>query len=345
MRREAGAALGDRGDVRGRGAAAAADDRDAVALDELAERLGERLGLLGEDRLAVGALERQAGVRDAVDGQARVLAEEADRVAHVLGAGRAVQADHVDLQRLERRQDRVDVGAEQHLAAVGQQADRALDRHGAAGRLERLARAEDRGLDLEDVLRGLDDDEVGAALDEPARLLLEDRDELGEADLAERRVVGGGEVAGRADRAGDEAVLADGAARDLDGLDVDLERVVGEAPLVELQAAGLEGVGLDDLGARGDHRRVHALDDVGPVEDERLVALAGEPAVVGGGEVDLLERRAHAAVEHDDTLANGGKVVTRHSPQASRKSGNLDTGVSRHEGSRNDRRPPDGGRR
>ncbi len=48
-----------------------------------------------------------------------------------------------------------------------------------------------------------------------AGLLLEDRDELAEADLAERRVVGGGEVAGRADRAGDEAVLADRRAGDL----------------------------------------------------------------------------------------------------------------------------------
>ena len=60
--------LGDRLDVRGRRAAAAADDRHAVALDELAEHVRERLGLLGEDRLAVRALERQAGVGDAVDG-------------------------------------------------------------------------------------------------------------------------------------------------------------------------------------------------------------------------------------------------------------------------------------
>ena len=36
----------------------------------------------------------------------------------------------------------------------------------------------------------------------------------------------------------------------------------------------LEGVGLDDLGAGLDHRGVDALDHVGAVEDERLVALA-----------------------------------------------------------------------
>ena len=46
--------LADRRDVLRRRAAAAADDADAVALDVLAERLGERLGLGGEDRLAVG---------------------------------------------------------------------------------------------------------------------------------------------------------------------------------------------------------------------------------------------------------------------------------------------------
>ena len=38
------------------------------------------------------------------------------------------------------------------------------------------------GLDLEDVLRGLDDDQVDAALEQAARLLLEDGDQLAEAD-------------------------------------------------------------------------------------------------------------------------------------------------------------------
>ena len=171
-RRAAADALDERADVLGRRAAAAADDRDAVALDELAERVRERVGLLGEDRLAVRPLVRDARVRDALDRHRAELAEEADRVAHVLGAGRAVQADDVDAERLERRQHGRDVGAEQHLAAVRQQRDRGLDRHRAARLGERLARAEDGGLDLEDVLRRLDDQQVRAAVDQalaPAR--------------------------------------------------------------------------------------------------------------------------------------------------------------------------------
>ena len=110
--------------------------------------------------------------------QRRVLAEEADRVAHVLGTGRAVQPDHVDVERDERGQHGLDVGAEQHLAALRQQRYGSLDRQRAAGLLERFAGAEDRRLDLEDVLRGLDDDQVGAALDQALGLLGEDLDEL-----------------------------------------------------------------------------------------------------------------------------------------------------------------------
>jgi hypothetical protein len=215
----------------------------------------------------------------------------------------------VDAQGLERREHGVDVGAQQHLAAVGQQRDAGLDRDRAPERLERLARAEDGGLDLQDVLGGLDDDEVRAALDEPACLLLEHGDQLAEGDLAQRRVVGGGQMAGGADRARDEVVLADRLARDLRRALVDLQGVLAQAPLLELQARGLEAVGLDDLGTRLDHRLVQRLDDVRAVQDERLVALALKPAVVGGRQVVLLQGRAHRAVEDHDALANGGQVV------------------------------------
>ncbi len=299
-------AVDDRADVVGRGAAAAAHDADAVALDELLEGVRQRLGLLGEDRLAVRALERDAGVGDAVHRHRAVIAQVADRVAHVLGSGRAVQPDHVHVERGEGGEHRLDVGAEQHLAAVGQQRDRALERQRLAGRLERLAGAEDRGLDLQDVLRGLDDDQVRAAVDQALGLLSEDLDQLGEGDLAQGGVVGGGQVPGRADRAGHEPLIAHGLACDLGGLLVDLQRVVGQAPLLELDPAGLEGVCLDHLGPRFDHRGVDALDHVGAVQDKRLVALALEAHVVLLRQVELLEGRAHAAVEDDDPGVDRG---------------------------------------
>jgi hypothetical protein len=131
-------------------------------------------------------------------------------------------------------------------------------------------------------------------------------------------------VAGRTDRAGDEALVADRLTGDLGGAPVDLERVLGQAPLVELEAAGLEGVGLDDLGAGLDHRRVDALDDVGPVEDQRLVALAGKAAVVLGGQVELLQGGAHAAVEDDDAAADCLEVVAHAAANANSDSANLD---------------------
>ena len=137
-------------------------------------------------------------------------------------------------------------------------------------------------------------------------------DELAEGDVAERRVVGRGEVARRADRAGDEAVGADGLARDLRRLDVDLHRVLGEAPLLELQAAGLEGVGLHDLGAGLDHRGVQALDDVRAVEHEHLVRTAGKLVVVLERQVPHLERRAHPAVEDDDTFTGCSQVIAHY---------------------------------
>ena len=134
-------------------------------------------------------------------------------------------------------------------------------------------------------------------------------DQLGELDLAERRVVARRQEAGRADRAGDEALLAGGLARDLGRLLVDLERVVVEAPLGQLQPRGLERVGLEHLGAGVEHRGVDALDHVGAVEDEHLVAPPGQPVVVLEAEVELLERRAHAAVVDDDAVAGSRHEV------------------------------------
>ncbi len=73
----------ERGDVRGRRAAAAADRVHAEVFDERAELRRHLGGRLRIDRLAFGAHVRQARVGDDAHEAARVLDEKANRVAHV----------------------------------------------------------------------------------------------------------------------------------------------------------------------------------------------------------------------------------------------------------------------
>ena len=124
----------------------------------------------------------------------------------MLGAGRAVEADHVHPERLEDGEDGGDVGAEQHPAGDVQGHLR-LDRDGATARLERLPGAEDRCLDLEEVLGGLDEEDIDTAGEQALGLLLERCDQVAEAEPAQARVAAGGQEPGRAHAAGDEARL------------------------------------------------------------------------------------------------------------------------------------------
>ena len=74
--------------------------------------------------------------------------------------------------------------------------------------------------------------------------------------------------------------------------------------LGEHERGRAEGVGLEDVGAGSEETLVHALDDVGPRQHEVLVAaLQVGAAEVVGAEVEVLDRRAHGAVEDEDPLA------------------------------------------
>ena len=108
-----------------------------VLLDELDHRLGKGLRLQRVDRLAIH-VERQPGVGDARDRQRGVLAQVADRLAHVLRAGGAVQADHIDGQAFQDGQGGGDIGAQQH-APGGIQGDLDLDRQVDAGLAQKPA--------------------------------------------------------------------------------------------------------------------------------------------------------------------------------------------------------------
>ena len=94
-----------------RRAAAAADDADAVFLDELLERGGHRRRLERIDRVARARVEGESSVRDDGERTARDIGQETHRLAHVLRPRRAIEADDVDGERFERGERGGHVGA------------------------------------------------------------------------------------------------------------------------------------------------------------------------------------------------------------------------------------------
>jgi hypothetical protein len=146
--------LDDARQVFRRCATATANNAHAELLHELAQHGGHWLGLERIDRLARAGVEGQASVGNDRDGQGRMLGHEPDRLAHVLGAGRTVQPDHVHIHGLERCHGTRDVGAEEHAAARVER-DLRLDGDTAPDLGEQPLEARDGGLYLEDVLRGL----------------------------------------------------------------------------------------------------------------------------------------------------------------------------------------------
>ncbi len=303
----------------GRVAAAAARDVEPALLGEVAH---ESAHVLGQKREA-GGRERvgQAGVRVATEIAGGDAREFLDVGTHLVRAERAIDAD---AERPGVRDGNPE-GLERlrvERAARVENGDGNLDRDAASDLLEGLLDGEERGLGVERVEDGFDQQGVAAALDQAERLLAVGVDELHVGDAARAGVVGvagnrGGAV-GRAHRAGDEALaarirgdefIAD-AAGEARGLDVEfrddgLEVVIGLG-----NDLGVERVGLDDVGAGFEEAAVDGRDDVGAREDEDVAvalevlgmlrkALAAE---VGFGELELLEGGAHGPVDDDDAL-------------------------------------------
>ena len=237
------------------------------------------------------------------------LAEVAQRLVHLDRPGRAVEAEHVDAERAERRDRRADLGAGEHPTG---QLDRhlGLDRHDATVSDHGAMTGRDRGLAREQVVDRLDDQQVDAAVEEPERHLLVTGREVVVGDLAERR-----ELRARSHRSGDESrrtgagVGVGDAARDLGRHQREFVGALGDAVLGEHDREGAEGVGLDDVGADVQERSVQCLDGVGLGDDEDLVAaLERRAAEVVGVQILELEVRARRAVVDEDAFAQRAEV-------------------------------------
>ena len=243
--------------------------------------------------------------------------------AHLARAERAIQA-HGDrigvLDRIPERRRRLP--RQQAARAVGDGAGnhhRQVEAALGAGFRDRV----DRGLGVERVEDGFDQQQVRAAVDQAFDLLAIGGAQLVEADGAEagiahvrrdrRRAVG------RAERAGDETAAAVFFFRRRGRLarqrGAGVVELVGDAlhAVIGLRDRGRgERVGGNDVGAGAEISQMDVAHRVRPAQIEQVVIAAHFPvpgiepgaAIALLVELELLDHGAHGAVEHEDALAH-----------------------------------------
>ena len=139
---------------------ATADHVDAPT-GEFADHLTEGIGLHGIDRFTID-IYGQAGVGQNADGKRRALDQVLYRLTHIFRSGGAVHAEHINGKRLEGGERAGDIGAEEH-APTDIERDLRLQGDALAAVAEVLIDAVHRRFDLEDVLAGLEQQQVSAA--------------------------------------------------------------------------------------------------------------------------------------------------------------------------------------
>ena len=198
----------NRGDMVGRGAAAAADDVDEAGRGKLADQAGHIFRAL----VILAEFVGQAGVRIRANQGVGDAADVGDVRAQILGAERAVEADGDRSGMAHRIPERLgELARQQSPGFVG---DGAGHHHGHvdAALFRDFGNGVERGLGVQRVEDGLDQQEIGAAVEQALDLLAIGGAQIVEGDGAVagighvRRDRGG--AVGRADRAGDKAGLA-----------------------------------------------------------------------------------------------------------------------------------------
>ena len=290
-------------------------NRNVVLGHEFIQVVRKRFGLERIDCLSIH-IERQPRVGDARNGERGIFAEDADGLAHVLGARGAVETDDVDAHAFEDGERGVDVGAEQH-ATRRIERDLRLDRQIDLSLVEGFVDARDRSFDFEDVLRGFDEQHIHAAADQTDSLFAESLGKIVEADVGKVGIIGGGQFARRSDGTRDETrltcflgIFICKATRKARGGFVDLDHTVLQFVFRHRDAVGTEGVRFEHIHADLEERAMDFFHGFGIRDDEVVVAsvvlLAAE---MFGGEVLHLQAGSHRAVEDEDFLFEGVEIT------------------------------------
>ncbi len=306
-------------DVFRRVAAAAADDIQPAALGEVAH---ERAHILWQKGKAGGRKGiRQSGIRVATE----VAGREAGKLLHIgthfERPKRAVDADAERLGVGHREPERAEILRVERDSAL-ENRDGNLDRHAPADFIEGFLQGEKRGLGIERIENGFDEQRIDAALQQTKCLLLVGGNQFLVGDVARAGIVriarDGGGAGGRSHRPGDEA-LAPGIlghefvahpAGQFRGFDVELGDDVFQVVVRHGNGLRAEGIGLDDIGPRLEKFAVHRGDDIGTREDKKIavtlevLGMILEPLApeIGLRQLELLERGAHRAINDDNAF-------------------------------------------
>ena len=226
----------------------------------------------------------------------------------------AVQSDNAHAHALEDREHCGDICAQQHLA-VDIQCDLRLDRKPGACILKSQLDAVDGGFDFQDIIRGLDQQQIHTTFNQAAGLLAEDVHKLVIGDVGHFRIVGGNEFSGGADRAGNKAgffrraVFISGSAGELRGSKIDIVGFVSQGVICQGQAISPEAIRLNHVGSSLKVRLVDPGNRLrrrkGEIVVTTVITLA---AKVRRGQFLQLQHGTHGAIEDQNTLVEFPEV-------------------------------------
>ena len=286
--------------MRGRSSATAAHNSHAVILNEMFVILRQLARSQLVDRVPA-FVKGQPSIGKNRNFFRRIQRQIPNRIVHLLRPGRAVQSQDIDIKRFQRSQRRPDLGAQQHRSGF-LQCHLHRNWQTLARLPHRFQHAHGRDLRLQQILAGLDQQNIHSALDQRRRLLLIRGCHRIEADVSQRR-----QLRRRPHRSRHKSwplfrrKLLRNFPRQLRRLHVDLEHAVGKLKLRQHNARPTKGVGLDNVAAHLEEVGVDLTNNVRPAQHQHFAAILLAPVIVKGG-VARLDVGPHRAVVDDDTV-------------------------------------------
>ena len=306
------------GDMLGRRAAAAAGNVDEAGLRKLGQQRRGDLGCLVE--AGVGHRIGQPGIRIDADEGVGLLGELFDIGAHERRTQRAVKTHRDRACMTDRIPEGLDRLARQDATrGIGDRAGD-HDRQTPAEPLEALVDCKERGLRVQGIEHGFNQQNVDAAFNQGLGLFDIGRAQLLEAHVAGTRVIDVGrdrggfwlwaECTGHESRLVGRAEAVGRLAGDARRGEIHLTRQLGHAVVGLRDGGRTEGIGFDDVGAGGEIAGMDFGDHLRTGDREQLVVAfdvvreVGQPlaAIVGLGQLVALDHGAHGTVEDQDAL-------------------------------------------